>query len=80
MGITLQTIALYLLPTHFIAGIIATSIIVIAISYGFEVFSLITKKGHYEILDAVAAIIGGAIGMAIILLILFISGHRELFA
>ncbi len=80
MGITLQAFAWYWLPTHFIAGIIATSVIVIAVSYGFEVLSLITKRGHYEILDAVAAIIGGAIGIAIILLILYISGHRELFA
>lgn len=79
MGIVLQAFALYLLPTHFLAGIIATFIVVIAISYGFEIFSLITKKGHYEILDAIAAIIGGAIGIAVILLILFISGHRELF-
>ncbi|MEO8111507.1 MAG: hypothetical protein ABI594_15790 [Ginsengibacter sp.] len=80
MGATLQAFAWYLFPTHFIAGIIASSIIVIAISYGFEIFSLITKRGHYEILDAIAAIIGGAIGIAIILLVLFISGHRELFA
>ena len=28
---------------------------------------LITKKGHYDILDAVAGIIGGAIGMGIVL-------------
>lgn len=79
MGVSLQAAAWYLMPTHFIAGTIATGIIVVAISYGFEIFSLITKRGHYEILDAVATIIGGAIGIAIILLILFISGHRELF-
>lgn len=69
MGAVLQLSAWYLLPGHFVLGIVLTFIVVIAISYGFEVLSLITGKGHYEILDAVAAIIGGAIGMGIILLI-----------
>ena len=72
MGATLQIIAGYLMPEHFVMGIIITFILVVAISYGFELYSLITKKGHYEILDAVAAIIGGIIGMAIILLIEYI--------
>ena len=53
-------------------GIIIAFILVICISYGFELYSLITKKGHYEILDAVASIIGGAIGMGIILLVEYI--------
>ncbi len=69
MGATLQILVWYLMPGHFVAGIIISFVLVIAISYGFELFSLITKKGHYEILDAVAAIIGGVIGMGIILLI-----------
>lgn len=69
MGITLQIITGFLIPEHFVVGIIITFSLVIAISYGFELYSLITKKGHYEILDAIAAIIGGIVGMAIILLI-----------
>ena len=69
MGITLQIITGFLMPEHFVMDIIITFILVIVISYGFELYSLITKKGHYEILDAVASIIGGSIGMAIILLI-----------
>jgi ABC-type Fe3+-siderophore transport system permease subunit len=72
MGTTLQIITRFLMPEHFVMGIIITFILVIAISYGFELYSLITKKGHYEILDAVAAIIGGILGMAIILLIEYI--------
>lgn len=69
MGAVLQLLAWYLLPGYFVLGIVITFIIVVAISYGFEVLSLITGKGHYEILDAVAAIIGGTIGMGIVLLI-----------
>jgi hypothetical protein len=68
MGATLQTFAGYLMPDHVITGIIITFILVVAVSYGFELYSLITKKGHYEILDAVAAIIGGLVGMGVILL------------
>ena len=67
MGATLQVFALYLLPGHFVTGIVATFIVVIIISYGFELFSLITKKGHYEILDAIAGVAGGIAGMAIVL-------------
>ena len=67
MGATLQISAWYLLPDHLIAGIIIAFILVVLISYGFELFSLVTKRGHYEILDAIAGIIGGIIGMTIIL-------------
>ena len=72
MGITLQIITGFLMPEHLVTGIIITFILVIAISYGFELYSLISKKGHYEILDAVASIIGGGMGMAIILFIEYI--------
>ncbi len=68
MGAVLQLLASHLLPEHFVLGIAVTFVLVIAISYGFEVLSLITGKGHYEILDAIAAIIGGVIGMGVILL------------
>lgn len=72
MGTTLQIITGILMPGHSVMGIIITFILVIGISYGFELYSLITKKGHYDILDAVASIIGGSMGMAIILLIEYI--------
>jgi hypothetical protein len=36
----------------------------IAIAYGFELFSLFTGKGHYELMDAVAGVLGALIGMA----------------
>ena len=72
MGTTLQIIAFVLMPAHFVMGVIITFILLISISYGFELFSLITKRGHYEILDAIASIIGGVLGMLIILLIQYI--------
>ncbi len=68
MGAALQFFTGHLMPKHFLTDILITFILVIAISYGFELFSLITKKGHYDILDAIAGIIGGVTGMAIILI------------
>jgi glycopeptide antibiotics resistance protein len=68
MGTILQIFTWYLMPQHFFTGATITFILVVAISYGFEVFSLVTKKGHYDIFDAVAGTIGGVIGMAIVLI------------
>jgi hypothetical protein len=68
MGIFLQALGLLFLPS---AAVLATTIvfaIVIIISYGFELYSKITGHGHHEIMDAVAAIIGGVVGMGIVLI------------
>lgn len=69
MGAIFRIFTLYLFPQNYLLGIVITFILIVALCYGFELFSLITKIGHYEILDAVAGIIGGSIGMGIILLI-----------
>jgi VanZ family protein len=74
MGAILQILSIYLLPHRYPVSITLTFFLVVIISYGFELFSLITKRGHYEILDAVAAIIGGIIGMGFILLIELVPG------
>ena len=70
MGATLQICTWYIMPERYVTSIVISFILVVAISYGFELFSLFTKRGHYEIMDAVAGIIGGAIGMASILVFL----------
>ena len=72
MGAILQFFTLYLFPQHYIISIIITFVLIVALTYGFELFSLITKRGHYEILDAVAGTIGGSIGMVVILLIEYV--------
>jgi len=69
MGAIFQIFTFYFLPGQFIFSLIVTFVLIIALTYGFELFSLITKRGHYEIMDAVAGTIGGTIGMLIILLI-----------
>lgn len=67
MGVVLQAAGWWLLPNELLMVTVATFIIVIAVSYGFELFSKITGLGHYDIMDAVASIIGGMLGMGIIL-------------
>ena len=65
MGVVLQVAGWWLLPQHLYWATAIAFTIVIAISYGWELFSKFTGKGHYEVMDAVASVIGGVVGMAI---------------
>jgi hypothetical protein len=69
MGMVLQTFVWLLLSEQLALGTAMALILVIMISYGFELYSKFTGRGHYEINDAVAAIFGGILGMGIILLL-----------
>lgn len=73
MGLVLQAAFWWLLPGHLLMTIIATLVVVIAVSYGFELYSKFTGHGYYEVMDAVASIIGGVLGMAVILAIIGFS-------
>jgi hypothetical protein len=66
MGLLFQAVGMYLLPLHLYVATAISFIIVVAISYGFELYSKYTGHGHYEVLDAVAAIIGGVLGMGVV--------------
>ena len=70
MGAGLQAAVGWLLPAHTVTATIIAFVMVVIISYGFELFSKITGLGHYEVMDAVAAIIGGVAGMGGALLLL----------
>lgn len=67
MGLVLQGLGWWLLPAWIVTVSIIVLIIVVAISYGFELFSKVSGYGHYDIWDAIFSIIGGLIGMGIIL-------------
>ena len=69
MGLVLQAVSMYLLPAHLYVATLISLVIVIAISYGFELYSKFTGHGHYEVMDAVAAIIGGVLGMGVVLVV-----------
>lgn len=68
LGVVLQVIAFYYLAEP-APAIIAAVMLLIIICYGFELFSLITKLGHYDLVDAIAGIIGGAIGVGLIVVL-----------
>lgn len=67
MGAILEAVIILLFPSLFIATMF-TLLVVVVISYGFELFSLLTGIGYYDFLDAVATVIGGLLGMGFILL------------
>jgi len=69
MGIVAQALLSWLLPTYILVDSLIAFVIVLVISYGFELYSKFTGRGHYEILDAVAATVGGVLGMGLILLL-----------
>ena len=69
MGAVFEFLLLRLLPAYLVIGSAIVLILIVVISYGFELISLITKKGHYDVLDAFAGVLGGLIGTLIILLI-----------
>jgi VanZ family protein len=69
MGLLFQAVGMYLLPMHLYIATAVSFLLVVAISYGFELYSRFTGHGHYEVMDAVAAIIGGVLGMGVVVMI-----------
>jgi hypothetical protein len=63
MGLVLQIAGLWLLADQPVLGTGIVLMIVIVISYGFELFSKLTGMGVYDFMDAVATVIGGVAGM-----------------
>ena len=69
MGIVLQSVGWFLFPKQPVWATVMAFILVIIISYGFELYSKYTGRGHYEVNDAVASAIGGVLGMVILLMV-----------
>jgi VanZ family protein len=69
MGAVLQAFFSFLLDEHRSLTILLAIIFSIAIAYGFELFSKFTGKGHYDIMDAVAGVLGALIGIAGVVLV-----------
>lgn len=64
IGLLLQITALFVFPAFILWSTLTVLFLLAGINYGFEVLSLILKRGHYDVIDAVAGMIGGLIGMA----------------
>jgi hypothetical protein len=66
MGAALQGLGIWILGHHPVISTSLVLLIVIIISYGFELFSKITGMGRYDFMDAVASVIGGVAGMGVV--------------
>ena len=69
MGILFQSAGFWLLGQHHYWAIAITFIFVCAISYGWELLSKFTGRGHYEVMDAVYSITGGLLGMGLVFIV-----------
>ncbi|RYD80302.1 MAG: hypothetical protein EOP53_08250 [Sphingobacteriales bacterium] len=69
LGIGLHAGTLFFLQMAALPAFFLALIFLIIISYGFELFSLVTGMGHYDFWDAVATVIGGIPGMALCFLL-----------
>ena len=63
LGALLQVACLVAFPKHIWPDTAVSFLILFAGCYAFELYSLITGKGHYELADVWAGVIGGAIGI-----------------
>jgi glycopeptide antibiotics resistance protein len=66
MGMFLEAAFLYVFHFPLLSASLWAAGMSIVIAYGFELFSLITGKGHYEVMDAIAGVLGAVIGMAVV--------------
>jgi glycopeptide antibiotics resistance protein len=71
MGLILQAAGLWFFADQPVLGTGIVLLIVIAISYGFELFSKFTGFGIYDFMDAVASVVGGVLGMIIAALVMW---------
>lgn len=65
LGILLMIAGLYFFPSAVVLVTVFSVIALVVICYGFEIFSLLSGKGHYELMDAIVGIVGGLIGIGI---------------
>lgn len=72
MGAVLQGVGAWLFTNQPVLSTSIALVIVIAVSYGFELFSKITGVGRYDFMDAVASAIGGAVGMGMVWAVLWL--------
>jgi hypothetical protein len=70
MGVIFQLAGFWLLHQHPYRATAIAFVIIFSISYGWELLSKFTGKGHYEIMDAVYSIVGGMLGMGIVIIAL----------
>ncbi len=69
MGAVLKAFFDFLLDEQYLLSIVLSLFFSAAVAYGFELFSKFTGKGYYEVMDAVATVIGSVLGIGLVMLI-----------
>lgn len=64
LGVLLQAFSFYFFPGSLYPTLFAFFILAL-LCYGLEIFSLVTRRGHADNMDAIAGILGGLVGMAL---------------
>ena len=68
IGFAMEAFFSYLLPAHLALSVLLAIAVSFAGAYSFELYSKFTGRGHYELMDAIAALIGAIPGIAIVIL------------
>lgn len=69
LGIAFPALVSWILPGSLLMPVLLSFAAIGFIGFGFELFSKITGYGHAEVMDAVATLAGGVIGIGIFLLL-----------
>lgn len=65
LGLLFHLAAIHLFQLPALNAFLLAFAAVVVIGYGFELFSLFTGLGHYDVMDALATVIGGLPGIAV---------------
>ncbi|MBK8710568.1 MAG: hypothetical protein IPL97_01600 [Niastella sp.] len=71
MGIILLLLVMHYFSFSTVLNVFIVLLAVAIISFGFEIISLLTKKGKYDIYDAVASTSGAVLGIVFVLILQF---------
>lgn len=69
LGVILYTGFMFFFNTSMVVAALIVFLMVTVTSYGFELFSKLTGKGHHDLIDAVATVIGGLVGLFLVIII-----------
>jgi hypothetical protein len=72
MALLFQFLLQVLFPHYIIIDCTVTLVVICIVGYGFELYSLVSGNGHYELMDAVAVLAGGVVGLAAAFVLHFI--------
>ena len=68
IGIVTELFSSYLLPGHIVISSLLAAAVSFAGAYSFELYSKFTGRGHYELMDAIAGLIGAIPGIIIVVI------------